>query len=148
VRFACGPLRSSANAGAGAGVGAGVGAGTADACCTNTVIGGLFNCTRATVVLAAVAPIDAGKGDGRVIRYTIANGTAVPAPTATTGSVYTVGNPVPLVGGGGGGCNPCSIAAQVFTAAGVGLEPITRATYNRTQSVEAPSHLSVLTELN
>jgi hypothetical protein len=133
VRFACGPssnvlvnnISSSSGGSVGDSAGEDVGA-----CCTNTVIGGNFNCDGAVVVLAAVSPLAGGVG--AEIRYNLANGTAAPAPTHTTGTVYTAGHPIAL-GAAAGGCNPCSIAAQLFTAAGVGLEPITRATYNRTK---------------
>ena len=68
---------------------------------------------------------------GASIRYTLANGTAAQAPTASTGTLYVAGTPISLTDAAARGCNPCSIAAQVFDANGVGLEPVTRATYSK-----------------
>eukprot|EP00729_Bicosta_minor_P014674 gene14674-4592_t len=109
-------------------------------CCFNSVIGGTFNCSSASVELAAISPTalhgEKSRFLTKTIRYTLANGTAAPVPTASTGTVYVEGTPVRLRGPTAKGCNPCSIAAQVFDADGVGLEPITRATY----SAPEPAH--------
>lgn len=109
-------------------------------CCFNSVIGGTFNCSSASVELAAISPTalhgEKSRFSTKTIRYTLANGTAAPVPTASTGTVYVEGTPVRLRGPAAKGCNPCSIAAQVFDADGVGLEPITRATY----STPEPAH--------
>ena len=116
--------------------GAKEGSAAAGACCLNSVIGGIFNCTGAAVELAAISPLSlregsGGGGGGASIRYTLVNGTAAPAPTASTGTLYVEGSPVNLTDATARGCNPCSIAAQVFDANGVGLEPLTRATYSK-----------------
>ena len=112
------------------------------------MVGGDLNCSGARVALAPVT-----SAAGETVRYTLAQvippvraspkpepirhprcltkdqlalqGSDAAAPTASS-PAYTA--PVAL----GTSCRPCSIAARVFSAAGTPLDPITRATYNRT----------------
>lgn len=71
-----------------------------------------------------------------MVRYTLAAGTAAAAPTATSPAFAVGAAPIEL--SVAGKCSPCSVAARVFDKAGVGLDPITRATFTGHPGVAGP----------